>query len=207
MSDAPEPQPPDEPSDPRAPPARSRAPTAVAVAILVALTVFAVDWLASKGLEAFDKAPEPPAKIVPRIVSIKGLIAQREPELHIVRGLGADGKLAPGESLMLRAHLSAPGQLALLAQRAGGAAEPIWPSLQETRPAGDLELDEGGSALLLEPSLFPGGARLVLLGCDTAPAAQQLRTRAPLTSAAAAEAAFPGCAAALLEVSPAGGPR
>ncbi len=186
---------------------RPRGLLAIAAAVVIAVVVLAVDWMASSGRDALD----PPAMLpsassagrsASRTVSLHGLVAVREPDLHIVRALGADGQLAASEALMLRARLSVASYLALVAQRPGGAAEPIWPAAQELHAAGEFELDEGGHALLLDRAIVGAGAQLALLACSVPPGSDTLRTREPLLGEGAARV-FPGCAVAALSLSPA----
>jgi hypothetical protein len=186
---------------------RPRGLLAIAAAIVIAVVVLAVDWLASTGRDALDppatrSAAPGAAGNASRTISLHGLVAVREPDLHIVRALGADGQLAANEALMLRARLSQPSFLALIAQRSGSAAEPIWPAAQELHAAGEFELDEGDHALLLERAIVGSGAQLALVACAAPPDAEMLRTRTPLLGEGAVHV-FPGCAVAALAVSPA----
>ncbi len=134
----------------------------------------------------------------PLRAELRGLLVAREPEVHILRALGSDGQLRAGESLMLRARLSRPAFLSLLAQRAGAAAEPIWPAVSALHDAGEFELDEGDRPLLIEPSQVRGGAALALVACPQAPDAGSLRTRLALADPGQAGRAFPRCTVAVL---------
>jgi len=125
----------------------------------------------------------------------------REPEAHILRALGSDGQLRAGESLMLRARLSRPAFLSLLAQRAGAAAEPIWPAVLALHEEGEFELDEGDRPLLIEPSLVRAGVALALVACPQAPDPGSLRTRLALADGAQAGRAFPECTVVVLPLS------
>ena len=134
-------------------------------------------------------------------VSLRGMVAAGSPP-QMVRGFQSGAALKPGESLLLRAHLSRAAHLRLLAQQPGSASEPIWPDADGEQEAGDFQIGDGDHPLSLAQPLFAGGAALLLLACDRAPAADSLRSSIPFTSASA-PAAFPACATALLTLGPA----
>jgi hypothetical protein len=193
-----------EPLSPRDKPPRRLRLVALGVGAALLLLVGAALLLAPPGRD-LPAAPGPEGG--PARVDLHGLVVARDPAPHILRALGPEGWLVAGESLMLRARLSQPAFLALLAQRPGGAAEPIWPPVDGLHPAGEFELDEGDLPLILEPSSFGAGTALGLVACPSLLAAAARRTRAKLADPAGLARAFPGCAVAVLQVSLAAAPR
>ena len=134
----------------------------------------------------------------PAIVSLNGLAQVRDPTPRISRALPANGALTEGEHLILRARISSPAFLFLLAQRPGSASEPLWPPTAELHPAGEFEIDEGDNPFALDPKLFGTGAQLALVACPEPLTAQEQRTRVALSSVEAVKQVFPSCNGAIL---------
>jgi len=146
-------------------------------------------------LEEGLKGPaSPTAVLIP-------LVGARTPQPHVVRALPRSGTLAPGEFLLLRIQLDAPGWVTLLWQEEGKPAEPLWPSGQAVRrEAGEFELTERGSALAIEAGAFSSGARLLLVACPDPIDPGRPSLRDPVRTREELERAFPGCGVDLLTV-------
>jgi hypothetical protein len=136
----------------------------------------------------------------PATVLLNGLVQVRDPAPRISRALPADGSLTEGEFLILRARISSPAFLYLVAQKPGSASEPLWPPTAELHPAGEFELDEGDNPFAIDPRVFGAGSELLFLGCPEPLSAQEQRTRVALGRLESVKQLFPSCNAAVLHV-------
>lgn|GEM_PF-6942255 len=189
-------------SDPTAP---APAPTPkMPVAMLAGLGVFAALIVAAALFfddpggtgRAHQALPGKPAT-----VTLRGLVQVRDPTPRISRALPADGSLTEGQFLILRARISSPAFLYLLAQRPGSASEPLWPPTAELHPSGEFELDEGDTPFAIDPHVFGVGAELIFLACPEPLTAQEQRARVAMRRVEAVRQLFPSCNGAVLHAS------
>jgi hypothetical protein len=167
------------------------------LAVLAALLVGAALFFDDPGGtgRAHQALPGKPATVI-----VNGLVQVRDPTPRISRALPADGSLTEGEFLILRARISSPAFLYLLAQRPGSASEPLWPPTAELHSSGEFELDEGDNPFAIDPHVFGAGAGLIFLACPEPLTSQEQRARVALSSAEAVKKLFPSCNGAVLHV-------
>lgn len=139
-------------------------------------------------------APTPSVALIP-------LAGVRTPTPHVVRALPPEGRLAPGELLLLRVRLSTSAWVYLLSQKQGEAAEVLWPANVTTRhAAGEFELAESASALAIDPKALGAGARLLVIASIEPIEGARFRVLEPVHTRAQLQELFPNCGVDVLPV-------
>jgi hypothetical protein len=168
------------------------APATIALALVGLLLVVRPGH---RGGEEGLKGPLTPS------VALIPLAGARTPTPHVVRALPPDGRLAPGELLLLRIRLGAPAWVYLLSQKQGETAELLWPVQEAGRhSAGEFELAESGSALAIDPRALGPGGRVLVIASPEAVAGGRLQLREPVRTRAELQKLFPGCGVDVLPV-------
>jgi len=139
-------------------------------------------------------APTPSVALFP-------LAGARTPKPHVVRALAPEGRLLPGEVLLLRVRLGTAAWVYLLAQKQGETSEVLWPAEARTRhPAGEFEIAESGSALAIDPKALGPGARVLIVASPEPLDPGRLRVQDPVRTRAELQTLFPSCGVDMLPV-------